>query len=359
MENQRYNRQIILPEVGTSGQEKLGKAKVLIVGVGGLGSAVLPYLVAAGVGEIGIIDDDNLDISNLQRQVIYSTDAVGNSKVLEAKKMALSLNPLVKINTVAERLQPENAIILLEQYDIIVDATDNLSTKYLIDDACCVLKKPFVYGSVFKFEGQVSVFNFQNGPSYRCLFQNENNEAANCNESGVLGVSVGMIGMFQANEVLKMILGIGQVLSSKLLVYNMLKNEQQQFQFSATENANRGQLFFDNKYKSYNIQEIDADGAIAAINNANVVFLDVRNPDELPKIEIPNCLEIPLNVLEFNLAQLNPEKEFFIFCQAGIRSKIAVDILRKHKFVNVKSILGGATQLEAKFLKQTVTFSKA
>ena len=194
MNTTRYNRQIILPEVGVIGQQKLQQAKVLIIGVGGLGSAILPYLVAAGVGEIGIIDEDTIDYTNLQRQVIYKTNSVGKSKVLEAKAMALELNPSIKINAIKEKLESKNAIALFEKYDIMVDATDNLHTKYLINDACCITQKPFVYGSIYKFEGQVSVFNYKNGPTYRCIFPEEKKETKNCNDIGVIGVAVGIIG---------------------------------------------------------------------------------------------------------------------------------------------------------------------
>ena len=206
METTRYNRQIILPQVGTIGQQKLQEAKILIIGAGGLGAAVLPYLAAAGIGEIGIIDDDRIELSNLQRQVIYKNSSVGKSKVMEASIMALALNPSIKVNPITKKLDSKNAISLFEQYDIMVDATDNLNTKYLINDACCVTNKPFVYGSIYKFEGQVSVFNFENGPSYRCLFPEEANQVGKCNDAGVMGISVGIIGMFQANEVLKMVL---------------------------------------------------------------------------------------------------------------------------------------------------------
>lgn len=357
MENERYNRQILLPEIGNSGQEKLGIAKVLIVGVGGLGSAVLPYLVAAGIGEIGIIDDDTIDISNLQRQVIYSTDAVGKSKVFEAKDKALRLNPLLKINAINKKLNPENAVRLFEQYDIVVDGTDNLFTKYLIDDACAVTNKPFVYGAVYKFEGQVSVFNYQNGPTYRCIFPNEKSEATSCNESGVLGVSVGIIGMLQANEVLKIVLNIGQVLSGKLLVYNMLNNEQQLFHFSNSQTQTRNQAYFETKYKSNKVLEIEAEAAKKEVNNSNFIWLDVRDFEEEPKIEVKNYTQIPLGNLESNLHLLDAENEIFVFCQTGIRSKIAASILMKHNFSKVKSIQGGAKQLQFFLTKETNCFT--
>lgn len=347
METTRYNRQIILPEVGTDGQEKLLQSKVLIIGVGGLGSAILPYLVAAGVGEIGIIDDDTIDVSNLQRQVIYNTNSVGKSKVVQAKEMALALNPCIKINAISQKLDSKNAIDLFEKYDIMVDATDNLNTKYLINDACCVTNKPFVYGSIHKFEGQVSVFNYKNGPTYRCLFPEAFNNPSNCNELGVLGVAVGIIGMFQANEVLKMILEIGEILSGKLLVYNMLHNEQQKFEFSKTVSRSISLQDFENKYASSNsfINEIFSSEALEQINNPQVVFLDVRNADEIPKTGIENTMQIPLDTLEKELWKLDSKKEIFVFCQSGIRSKTALEILFQHNFKNVKSIIGGAKSL--------------
>ena len=348
METNRYNRQIILPEVGISGQEKLNNAKVLIIGVGGLGSAVLPYLAAAGIGKIGIIDDDSIDVTNLHRQVIYKTSSVGKSKVLEAKKIALELNPSIKINAISEKLTAKNAISLFSSYDIMVDATDNLDTKYLINDVCCVTNKPFVYASIYRFEGQVSVFNYKNGPTYRCLFPEQSNVSSNCNDAGVLGISVGMIGMFQANEVLKMVLGIGELLSGKLLVYNMLNSEQQKFEFYKNNTNTIDQIAFGNRYfsdKNY-IVEIPANEALEQMHHQEVFFLDVRNWDENPKIVIENSIQIPLINLEKELWKLNLDSVVFVFCQSGIRSKIAVEILINHNFKNVKSVIGGAKALE-------------
>lgn len=355
MENTRYNRQITLPEVGVNGQQKLQQAKVLIIGAGGLGVAVLPYLAAAGIGEIGIIDDDRIEVTNLQRQVIYKSSSVGKSKVLEAKEMVLALNPSIKINAITEKLDYKNAISLFEKYDIMVDATDNLNTKYLINDACCVTNKPFVYGSVYKFEGQVSVFNYENGPTYRCLFAEEANSSENCNDLGVMGVSAGIIGMFQANEVLKMVLGIGELLSGKLLVYNTLNNEQQKFEFSKTETNTIDKLTFENKYISEEnvIIEISTDLALEQIHHPEVVFLDVRNSDEYPKIK--NSLQIPLDRLESELHQLDINATVFVFCQSGIRSKKAVEILRNNNFVTAKSIAGGAQALVKMFYNETVS----
>ncbi|MFV8340965.1 molybdopterin-synthase adenylyltransferase MoeB [Flavobacterium sp. XS2P39] len=357
METTRYNRQIILPEVGIIGQQKLQQAKVLIIGAGGLGVAVLPYLAAAGIGEIGIIDDDRIEVTNLQRQVIYKSSSVGKSKVLEAKEMVLALNPSIKINAITEKLNSKNAISLFEHYDIMVDATDNLNTKYLINDACCVTNKPFVYGSIYKFEGQVSVFNYEDGPTYRCLFPEEASEVRNCNDAGVMGISVGIIGMFQANEVLKMVLGAGELLSGKLLVYNMLNNEQQKFEFSKTVVTTWDAVAFENKHTVVETSTIEilASLALEQINNSAVVFLDVRNLDEYPKITIENGIQIPLDRLEAALHKLDANGLLFVFCQSGIRSKRAVEILRNNNFKNVKSIVGGANELDKILHKGTIS----
>ena len=349
----RYNRQIILPEVGEKGQGKLGQAKVLIIGAGGLGAAILPYLTAAGIGEIGIIDNDSIEITNLQRQVIYRNDAIGKSKASEAKEMALSLNPSIQINAITDTLNAKNAISLFEYYDIMVDATDNLHTKYLINDACVVTNKPFVYGSVFKFQGQVSVFNFQNGPTYRCLFPDETSNSENCVDAGVMGISVGIIGMFQANEVLKMVLGMGNVLSGKLLIYSMLNNEQQKFDFVKNNTISLSRLDFEKKYNT--VLEISATEALEHIDNPDVLLLDVRNEEELPKISLPNSIQIPLSDLEENLDQLDSNKMILVYCQSGIRSKKAVEILKKNQFLKVQSIVGGVLQLERMIVTNAIS----
>ncbi|OYX80277.1 MAG: thiamine biosynthesis protein ThiF [Flavobacteriales bacterium 32-34-25] len=353
----RYNRQIILPEVGEKGQQKLTQAKVLIIGAGGLGAAILPYLAAAGIGEIGIIDDDSIEITNLQRQVIYRNDAIGKSKALEAKEMALSLNPSIQINAITDTLNAKNAIPLFEYYDIMVDATDNLHTKYLINDACVVTNKPFVYGSIYKFQGQVSVFNYQNGPTYRCLFPDESLNSKNCVDAGVMGISVGIIGMFQANEVLKMVLGIGNVLSGELLIYNMLTNDQQKFELVKTNGTPLSRLDFEKKYNvvAAPVLEISAKEALEQIDNSDVLFLDVRNEDEFPKINLPNNIQIPLSDLEENLDQLDSNKTILVYCQSGMRSKKAVERLKKHSFLKVQSIAGGALKLQEIIVNNSVS----
>ncbi|KAF2340880.1 HesA/MoeB/ThiF family protein [Flavobacterium tistrianum] len=342
----QYNRQIILPEIGEEGQEKLSKSKVLVIGAGGLGAAILPYLAAAGVGEIGIVDQDVIEISNLQRQVIYKTAAVGKSKVKEAKAMITELNPLVKVKAVSEKLSGRNAISLFYNYDIIVDATDNIAIKYLINDACLVTHKPMVYGSIFRFQGQVSVFNYQNGPTYRCLYPDENLNTLNCEEAGVLGVSVGIIGMFQANEVLKMILGIGEVLNGKILVYNTLNNEQQKYDFDKSDFQIITRETFEEKYNKCKVEEVSFESVLNEMDNDEVLFLDVRNADESPKINIKNQIQIPLMNLEKEIEKLDKNKKIYVFCQYGIRSKIAFELLQKHRFKNIKSIAGGALAMK-------------
>ncbi|MFC4476153.1 ThiF family adenylyltransferase [Flavobacterium chungangensis] len=347
-ETSRYNRQMILPEIGDIGQYKLLKAKVLVIGAGGLGAAILPYLAGAGVGGIGIVDDDCIEISNLHRQVIYKSLAVGKGKAAEAKAMILELNPLIKVNVFAEKLSGKNALFLFEKYDIIVDATDNIAIKYLINDACLATNKPMVYGSIFRFQGQVSVFNYQNGPTYRCLYPDENKSALNCEDAGVIGVSVGIIGMFQANEVIKMILGVGEVLSGKILVYNVLKNEQQKYDFEKSSELEMSKEDFKHKYNSSEnqIEEIKFELLLNEIENDEVLFLDVRNVDEEPKINLKNSLQIPLVNLENEIKKLNSNQTIYVFCQSGIRSKIAVELLQKHQFKNIKSIAGGALAMK-------------
>jgi adenylyltransferase/sulfurtransferase len=342
----RYNRQMILPEIGEGGQDKLAKAKVLVIGAGGLGAAILPYLAAAGVGEIGIVDDDVIEVSNLHRQVIYKTSSVGKSKAKEARHMISELNPLVKVKAISEKLSGKNVLTLFEKYDIVVDATDTISIKYLINDACLVTNKPMVYGSIFRFQGQVSVFNYQNGPTYRCLYPDENSNALNCEDAGVIGVSVGIIGMFQANEVLKMILGIGEVLSGKILVYNILNNEQQKYDFDKSDFQLINRETFEEKYNKWEVEEVSFESVLDEINQDEVLFLDVRNIDESPKITLQNQFQIPLMNLEKEIEKLNKNQTIYIFCQSGIRSKIAVELFQKHQFKNVKSIAGGALAMK-------------
>lgn len=234
-EKRRYNRHIMLPEVGEEGQLRLKNAKILVVGTGGLGSPVLQYLTAAGVGEIAIMDDDVVTEDNLHRQILYGSHDLGKLKTIIAKQRLQVLNRFIKHRIINLRLKKSNALNFIGDFDLIIDASDNFSTRHLINDACIILNKPWVYGSVFKYEGQVSVFNYKGGPSIKCIFDNiaDNINVNNPSKTGLFGILPGIIGSFQAAEAIKIITGIGDVLTGKLLQYNMLSNETNIIKFKA------------------------------------------------------------------------------------------------------------------------------
>ncbi len=225
-EKRRYNRHIILSEIGEKGQEKLKKAKVLVVGAGGLGAPVLQYLTAAGVGTIAMMDDDVVSEDNLHRQILYGSHDLGKLKTIIAKQRLTVLNTMVNHKVINIRLHKDNALSFISEYDLVVDATDNFSTRYLINDACIILNKPWVFGSVYKYEGQVSVFNFQKGPTLRCVYEKIEDKVnvSDPKDSGLFGILPGIIGSFQAIESIKIITGIGEILSGKMLQYNMINN---------------------------------------------------------------------------------------------------------------------------------------
>lgn len=237
-EKRRYNRHILLPEVGIEGQEKLNNAKILVVGTGGLGSPVLQYLTAAGVGTIAIMDDDVVSEDNLHRQILYGSHDLGKLKTIIAKERLTVLNTMIKHKIINIRLQKKNALAFISEYDLVIDATDNFSTRYLINDACIILNKPWVFGSVYKYEGQVSVFNFQAGPTLRCVYDNIEDKVnvSDPGNTGLFGILPGIIGSFQASEAIKIITGIGEVLSGKILQYNMFNNNFQFIKFKKNEN---------------------------------------------------------------------------------------------------------------------------
>lgn len=354
----RYNRHIILSEIGQKGQGKLSNAKVLVVGAGGLGCPVLQYLTAAGIGTIGIIDFDIVTESNLQRQVLFGTSSLGKNKAIAAKERLQDLNNTIKINAFSEKLTHKNALTFFKDYDVIVDGTDNFAARYLINDASVITNKPLVYGAIYKFEGQVSVFNYQNGPSYRCIFPIPPIEGAipNCSEIGVLGVLPGIIGSMQANEVLKIILNLGNVLSRKLFCYNALTTQTNTLIVNKSENEINKILSnkdnFQNTKKefscSFSLPEISIE---EAFQKNNVQFVDVREHHELPKVEALNPTIIPLSEFENNLDKIDSEKEKIIFCQVGIRSKTAVSILHKHHINKSYSLKEGASEI-LEYMKQ-------
>lgn len=330
-EKKQYNRHLILDKIGEKGQLKLKKAKVMVIGAGGLGCPVLQYLTAAGVGTIGIIDDDVVDQSNLQRQILYTIDDIGFSKVVTASKRLSKLNPFVKFDVYQEKLTRENAISLFEKFDIIVDGSDNFSTRYLTNDASIITKKPLVYGAIFKFEGQVSVFNYKESASYRCLYPTppKPNESPNCSEIGVLGVLPGIIGSFQANEVIKMICEIGDVLTNKVLIYNTLTMRQLTLRFEKSENANITKLEKDYDFFCGLISienEITLDKVENNLENYNL--LDVREKYEHEDYNIGGK-NIPLSELDDRLDELDAQKPIVVYCASGIRSKKAINLLEK------------------------------
>src|SRR5690606_36177905 len=348
----RYNRQIILSEIGQTGQDKLSHAKVLVIGAGGLGCPILQYLTAAGIGTLGIIDFDVVELSNLHRQVLFGTSSLGKNKAEAAKTRLEDLNPDSSIIAYAEKLTHQNALDLFNNHDIIVDGTDNFETRYLINDACIITNKPLVFGSIYKFEGQVSVFNYQNGPSYRCLFPNPPQKDAipNCAEIGVLGVLPGIIGSFQANEVLKMILGIGNVLSGKLLCYNSLTSQTSVLKINKSEEQIEKVLkekhLFHLRQLESNCEFPSDDVSIKEVTNfENAQFIDVREAHEQPKVEGLRITYLPLNQLENNLDKIDKSIDAFIFCQSGIRSKQAVSVFKHLGISNCFSIKESASEL--------------
>ena len=344
----RYSRHTVLEEIGQEGQKKLSQAKVLVIGAGGLGCPVLQYLAAAGVGTIGIVDFDVVEIYNLQRQILFGTSSLGVNKALAAKTRLEDLNPTIIINAYPEKLAVSNALELFRSYDIIVDGTDNFATRYLINDASVITNKPVVYGAIYKFEGQVSVFNYQNGPSYRCLFPNppEEGTIANCSEIGVLGVLPGIIGTMQANEVIKIILCFDNVLSGKLLCYNAKTTQLSTLKISKSksgfENITALQDTYSQRSCKTEVKEISIEDALI---KDHIQFIDIREYGEQPQLELPNCIHIPLNELEKTLNKVNLKNTNVLFCQYGIRSKTAVEILQRHEITNCYSLKGGVVSI--------------
>lgn len=327
-EQQQYSRHLLLPEVGFEGQEKLKEAKVLVIGAGGLGSPILQYLAAAGVGTIGIIDDDVVEQSNLQRQVLFSYEDIGKSKAERAASKLNQINPFVSFKVFKERLVNGNAVELFIQYDIIVDGTDNFPTRYLVNDAAILSKKPVVFGSIHKFEGQVSVFNYHNGPTYRCLYPKtpKPEEVLNCSEIGVIGVLPGIIGSLQANEVIKMICGIGTVLSGKLLTFNALTLNQTIFSFNKNELITITEL--DQDYSLFCGISRNAEITLVELERASDKYnlLDVRDDNERLLSNIGG-VHIPLDQIESRITEIPSNKPLVVYCKSGGRSQMAIDVL--------------------------------
>jgi sulfur-carrier protein adenylyltransferase/sulfurtransferase len=357
----RYNRHIIIPGFGLEGQKNLKAAKVLVIGSGGLGSPVLLYLAAAGVGTLGIIDFDVVDDSNLQRQVLFGVESIGKPKVLAAKERLAALNPHINIITYNAQLTSQNALDIIKDYDVVADGTDNFPTRYLVNDACVLLDKPNVYASIFQFEGQVSVFNHVNAkgersPNYRDLYPTPPPPGLvpNCAEGGVLGVLPGIIGSLQANEVIKVITGIGETLSGRFFVFDALTFESRTFNIKANENnpisgKNKTitqlidyEQFCGMKAVEKPIKEISVNEFNEWKNNGDdIQVIDVREPSEYGDVNIGGTL-IPLATIGENARKIDRNKKVVVHCKLGGRSAKAIrELEEKHGFTNLYNLKGG------------------
>ena len=328
----RYERQIKLQEVGVDGQDRLRHAKVLIVGVGGLGCPAALYLSAAGVGTIGLMDHDKVDVTNLHRQVLFQESDLGKSKAVAAAEQLSKRSSEVVFEIIQESLTQENAQSIIDRYDIVLDGTDNFETKYLINHSCIKSATPWVYASIYKNEGQLSVFNYQDGPSYRCLFPKTTRQNISCEETGVLGVLPGMLGTMQATEVLKMILSKGEVLSSKLKLFNIFSGAEQLINI---------------KKRPEEIEKIKTNGIVpvrveCTLKSEFLWYLDVRETFEQPKPSGNNILKIPMADLVVRHHEIPKDQEVMVFCQSGKRSQNAIEILeREFGFNNLINAEGG------------------
>jgi len=349
MNQERYVRQTTLKDFGPEGQEKLAAAKVLVVGAGGLGIPVLTYLNAMGIGKIGIVDGDTVSVTNLHRQVLYSEGDIGQSKAISALKKLKAQNPEPVIAVFNTFLTTKNALEIINDYDVVVDTSDNFPTRYLVNDACVILKKPFVYGALLGYEGQVSVFNYNNGPTYRCLFPNmpKENEVPNCNEHGVLGIVPGIIGNLQALETIKMIAGIGAVLSGKLLIFDGLQQSYQKINFKQqAENLKLKKLqdFYEWNDPCEVVPSITVD-ELDRLMPTKIQLIDVRSEKEFEAYHLPDSMHIPLAELQENIKDINFSVPVYLICQSGKRSEMALKQLREVQPTGTFfSILGGLNQ---------------
>jgi sulfur-carrier protein adenylyltransferase/sulfurtransferase len=361
-EVKRYSRHLIMPEVGVDGQRKLKAAKVLCIGAGGLGSPVSLYLAAAGVGTLGIVDFDVVDFSNLQRQILHGTPDVGRPKLESAKDKLHALNPEIEIQTFETALSSQNALKLFEAFDIIVDGTDNFPTRYLVNDACVLTGKPNAYGSIFRFEGQASVFATKDGPCYRCLYPEPPPPGLvpSCAEGGVLGVLPGLIGVIQATETVKLILGVGEPLIGRFLIYDALRMRFRELKLRKDPDCpvcgthpTVKQLI---DYEQFCGIRPAAPEPVA-VNNATEItsvelkqrmdrgeklrIVDVREPNEYQICRIPGTELIPLGDIPKRYNELDPDEELIVHCKMGGRSAKAADFLRSVGFKRVLNLKGG------------------
>jgi sulfur-carrier protein adenylyltransferase/sulfurtransferase len=364
-ELRRYSRHLILPGVGADGQKQLKRARVLIVGAGGLGSPVALYLAAAGVGQLGLVDNDRVDVSNLQRQVLHGTRSVGKSKLASAAERLSDINPHVHLDLLDTRLTSANAIEIISGYDIVLDGTDNFPSRYLINDACVILGKPNIYGSVLRFEGQASVFSHQDGPCYRCLFRDPPPPelVTNCEEGGVFGVLPGLVGMVQATEAIKLIIGQGETLSGRLLLIDALRmrfhtiNVQRDPECKACGTREISELI---DYEEFcgvgqspaespielSVEELN--DLMAQEDDARPELIDVREQWEWKIARLPGARLIPLVSLEDSMNEIDRNRDIVIYCHRGVRSALAAEMLRDAGFPRVRSLTGGIARWSEK-----------
>jgi molybdopterin/thiamine biosynthesis adenylyltransferase/rhodanese-related sulfurtransferase len=361
-EIRRYSRHLILPEVGLAGQKKIKGTSVLCIGAGGLGSPIAMYLAAAGIGKIGIVDFDTVDYSNLQRQILHTEKDVGRSKAESAKETINGINPNVEVVLYNTRISSENAFDLIRPYDIVVDGTDNFPTRYLTNDACVLLKKPNVYGSIFRFEGQASVFApHLGGPCYRCLYPEPPppGMVPSCAEGGVLGVLPGIIGCIQATEILKLALGKGSSLVGRLLLFDALDMKFRELKLrrdpacpicgdqpTITELIDYEMfcgIMPEAAAPQANPDEVTVQDMKQALDNPglNIKVVDVREPDEYEIAHVQGVPLLPLSQIGQRFTELDPNQQYYLHCKAGVRSMKALQFLREQGFKYLKSVKGG------------------
>tara|TARA_B110000093_G_scaffold35324_1_gene36755 strand:- start:2286 stop:3419 length:1134 start_codon:yes stop_codon:yes gene_type:complete len=352
----RYQRHLTLPGFGEAAQLKLKAARVLIVGAGGLGCPALQYLAAAGVGTLGIVDDDRVSRSNLQRQILYTDADVGEMKVAVAAERLMAMNPDIRCVRHALRLTVENALELIGQYDLVLDGSDNFATRYLVNDACVLAGKPLVYGALHRYQGQVSVFNFEGGPTYRCLFPEPPNpkDAPNCSEIGVLGFLPGIVGVMQATEVIKVLTGIGEPLAGKLLIFDALKMSQTIVRFKRVPGYAQVTELKEIEYTcGVSSTESDSEEITPAelqaqmqLNGAALQVVDVREGWERALYRI-DSVHVPLGSIldqtaDLEAAGLKTDLPTCVYCKGGVRSMKALQVLKSHYgFSEIKSLAGG------------------
>ena len=351
-ERSRYSRHLLLPQIGEEGQEKLKRASALIVGVGGLGSPAAMYLAAAGIGRLGLVDFDTVDQSNLQRQILYGESAVGERKLDAAWKRLRDLNRNLRIETFNDRFSARNALPLMEPYDIVLDGTDNFATRYLVNDACVMQRKPNVYASIYRFEGQVSVFDAMRGPCYRCIYPDPPppNVVPDCASGGVLGVLPGIIGTLQAAEAIKLITGAGEPLIGRMLMFDALTSTFRSLRIPKNPNCKvcgsdpeiRELIEYEEYCTPVNNQDITVrELADRLARGESPLLLDVREPHEWTTGHLENSKHVPMRQIPMQIQSLPRDEEIVVICRSGARSANVQRYLLDNGFTKVKNLAGG------------------